>query len=1009
MEPQAEVATPLGCISVGDVVVDVEGYFLRREDSIVRLEPRSWDVLLYLLRNPGRLISKQELVDEVWRGAIVSDAAVSQAVLRVRSALGDSSKSPSYVETVPRKGYRFIAPVAAEKPAPPESRASVVPLVASYPFVAPDISEGLIGRLREIGLMLRYWRQVTQGKPHIVMVEGEAGIGKSELIRVVLDQIRFDTAADGLFSARTFCAEHIGPGEAYLPVYELLSRFDLGQSDINEMARQVAPSWFQPMATNLKRRLVPESAEYALSNSPKVMEIVYLVRTLSRVKPCAIVVEDVHWGDTASVAVLESLIEALGEGDRVMIILSCRNGSEMASNELVQSFARMSERDNFHSVSLETLREEESRLLVNNRLSRTMTHEGLSEGRVQCLRRQFARIVWHWAGGNPLYATSLTDYLVENRFSESLGQGWVSTFDQIPLPSNLVEAIEIKCDTYSVIQQNLLACASIIGLKFTLEELAALEDVHGCSREKLEVFLQPLVDAQFLVWTPQMHPGEGRGSIRFAHALYRQVVYGRVPASERRHLHLRIAEIIEREHGARQHQFAALGRHFAEAGLIDRAIPYLKLTVKKMRHQGAESQAIHYLQKILDLLPHICDPHVRDAEELSARVDMLGASLEVSRDYDLVSEVSRILELNNRIKSTDRSFARMSCTFRAIFLVARMDISKPVVDVMSRLADVSDHPWERMVTEFAKGCLFHIQGHIGKSSEKFNVAEQAWQQLKHSVVQEPVFGLRLYSVMAWTMLFEDKVESAIALLNQVCHDQSYIDPSARITVLYSRASMNMLLGRLEQIEDDLFVVQKLSQDLDQHSMAFSSEFLRFWLNVRRGEPAPDDQEIERMWSNYRLQPHLTRLPIGAHAFVDGLIVAGKCNMALKVIDELIEDHDHVGFHRDLPELLRLQVTALSGQGVLRDSIDITPRVGGMGSQREEGGYVFDGDARNSALALADPVVPAGLSSDPVMLETERSDADNCRDILLRAQSIAEKQGNLFWLRRIEATMARLNF
>jgi TolB-like protein/DNA-binding winged helix-turn-helix (wHTH) protein len=93
----------------GDFVLDLDGYALRRGDDAVRLQPKTFDVLRYLVENAGRLVTKQELLDAVWPGVIVTENSLTRCVKDVRRALDDDVEAPRYVETLPRKGYRFLA------------------------------------------------------------------------------------------------------------------------------------------------------------------------------------------------------------------------------------------------------------------------------------------------------------------------------------------------------------------------------------------------------------------------------------------------------------------------------------------------------------------------------------------------------------------------------------------------------------------------------------------------------------------------------------------------------------------------------------------------------------------------------------------------------------------------------------------------------------------------------------------------------------------------------------
>jgi DNA-binding winged helix-turn-helix (wHTH) protein len=89
---------------------------ISRDGEIVRLRPRAMDVLICLALEAGKLATKQNIIDTVWRTEFVSEHALTQVVAELRSALGDDARSPTYIENIPRRGYRLVAtvtPVAA--------------------------------------------------------------------------------------------------------------------------------------------------------------------------------------------------------------------------------------------------------------------------------------------------------------------------------------------------------------------------------------------------------------------------------------------------------------------------------------------------------------------------------------------------------------------------------------------------------------------------------------------------------------------------------------------------------------------------------------------------------------------------------------------------------------------------------------------------------------------------------------------------------------------------------
>jgi pimeloyl-ACP methyl ester carboxylesterase/DNA-binding winged helix-turn-helix (wHTH) protein len=103
-------------LSFGPFRLDVESGHLYRDHAVVPLTPKAFAVLQYLVRRPGRLIGKQELLDALWPGVFVGDAVLKVAIREIRKGLGDDSQAPRFIETAHRRGYRFIATVETSAP-----------------------------------------------------------------------------------------------------------------------------------------------------------------------------------------------------------------------------------------------------------------------------------------------------------------------------------------------------------------------------------------------------------------------------------------------------------------------------------------------------------------------------------------------------------------------------------------------------------------------------------------------------------------------------------------------------------------------------------------------------------------------------------------------------------------------------------------------------------------------------------------------------------------------------
>ena len=120
----------------GDVYVDFGRMTVKRSGAIIAIEPKVFDLLRFLIANRERVVTKEELLDALWRETFVAPNALTRAVAQLRKALGDDADEPRYIETVAKRGYRFIAPVAIEAGAAPE----VVPAeVSTSPRWRPSV------------------------------------------------------------------------------------------------------------------------------------------------------------------------------------------------------------------------------------------------------------------------------------------------------------------------------------------------------------------------------------------------------------------------------------------------------------------------------------------------------------------------------------------------------------------------------------------------------------------------------------------------------------------------------------------------------------------------------------------------------------------------------------------------------------------------------------------------------------------------------------------------------
>lgn len=179
--------------------LEAREYRLLRDGQEVRLRRKVMDFLLVLLRDPGRLWTKDELLDEVWPDAEVEESNLAVCVKELRDALG-----PHYIETVPGRGYRFAAPVAVLKPSFPdeEPRASIFQEEGPPVGALPPTSRFYVKRATD-----GQFCSAIDRRDSVVLVNGATQVGKSSLLALGLERARQSGATVVLTDFQSLNAE----------------------------------------------------------------------------------------------------------------------------------------------------------------------------------------------------------------------------------------------------------------------------------------------------------------------------------------------------------------------------------------------------------------------------------------------------------------------------------------------------------------------------------------------------------------------------------------------------------------------------------------------------------------------------------------------------------------------------------------------------------------------------------------------------------------------------------
>src|SRR5262249_55590101 len=194
-------------VRFGEFLLDPSNFRLWRGECVCRLTPKAFAVLDFLVARPGQLVSKDMLLTALWPDVTVSEAALTVCIREIRRALRDDAHRPRFVETVHRRGFRFIGAVTVEKEARPD--------------ISATAARAIVGRDGEVGRLVEWFTRAQGGERQVVFVTGEAGIGKTSVVETFLAGL---AGPDFPLVARGQCIEYLGESEAYLPVLDAIGR-----------------------------------------------------------------------------------------------------------------------------------------------------------------------------------------------------------------------------------------------------------------------------------------------------------------------------------------------------------------------------------------------------------------------------------------------------------------------------------------------------------------------------------------------------------------------------------------------------------------------------------------------------------------------------------------------------------------------------------------------------------------------------------------------------------------
>ena len=473
----------------------------------------------------------------------------------------------------------------------------------------------LVGRDEEIKLLMRRWQQVRGGAGCVVLISGEAGIGKSRIAETMLERL----SGERHIRLRFYCSPHHEDSAFYPAISQLeraaaFRREDTAEQRLDKVEAVLAlatgnPREAAPLLASLLS--IPTGDRYPpLDLSPQQQKektlhaFVAQVAGLAARQPVLIVVEDLHWSDPSSRDLFDLIVDRVSTLP-VLVIVTFR--PEFAPRWVGRAHVTL--------LSLNRLRPPERAAMIS------CVNGG------KALPGEVTEQIIDRTDGVPLFIEELTKAVVESGVLVDAGDRWTMAGPLPPfaIPTSLHASLLARLDRLAPARE-VAQIAAALGRQFSHELISA---VVPMPQHQLDDSLAQLVAAELMFrrGTPP------NAEYTFKHALVQDAAYSTVLRSRRQQLHAHIATILESRFPdivAAQPQEVA--RHCAEAGLGEKAVGYWLKAGRQAVARSAMTEAVVPLQKGLSLLAALPDDPWRQQQELDLRF-ALGQAQTATRGY----------------------------------------------------------------------------------------------------------------------------------------------------------------------------------------------------------------------------------------------------------------------------------------------------------------------------------------------------------------------------------------
>ena len=493
----------------------------------------------------------------------------------------------------------------------------------------------LVGRQQELELLSERWRQAAAGEGQMVILSGEAGIGKSRISQALIDTV----ADEPHYRINYQCSPYHSDTELYPTIQQLgfAAGFEPSESveiKLEKLGSLLARAGVETMsATPLISALLgldkePNEATETLTSAQRrartLQALVDQLMGLARQRSVLFVLEDAHWIDPTTLELIELCLDHIAQAP-VLILVTTRPPFDhgFGGHPTVTRLA------------LNRLGRDQVAAMIER-----LAGEGVL---TSALKDEIAAKT----DGVPLFVEELTKTVLQSALMRE-GRDAIPADERLSIPTSLHDSLMARLDRLQPVKE-VAQFAACIGREF---EFGSLASVSPLSQKELQDALDRLT-ADELIFRRGIPPDI---SYTFKHALVRDAAYESILKGKRRGIHIAITEALEAQESSVS--FELLAHHAAEAGLAKKAIDYWQRAGQRAAERSANLEAIAHFRKGLAALDFLDDIHERNHRELDLQLS-LGAALIAARGFsgtETLKAYERAFELCDGISNGEAPF-----------------------------------------------------------------------------------------------------------------------------------------------------------------------------------------------------------------------------------------------------------------------------------------------------------------------------------------------------------------